>query len=522
MSTRFERKCERIDTKKAMIVKEYMNKFCKNKASLKTSAMKKELKKFAKQMVKLEKRKYGIHNHVSIKETKNNRIYGSLSYGKGPGLYRDSNKNVKVRFGTVMNLNYSTVVAKLKSNDISDRTDGFIKYMETIHHESGHLEQHVATEGSKKVKDISPEYALKYALEFVSISAQRENYYKKGDNYYNMLIEKNAREKGITNTFNVLGKSNKKNIVKKGVLKRLDGMLQDEFVELQDLESDDGREDRFSYTNEIADEAIKKNPNYIKRMPILNKIYTKDGNRKPIYQIVRENAMETRKIQYNPFIPRKVKDKRIQEVQNVYSEAFAAKLDTCTQEEFEFAGKMLGKKPLQRMIKITAKHYERKYNEFAKSAEDEREIRENITGMTRLGRTMYRERLEDNEGRYAPYIETLQQASEFTQNMNTRKMSESEIRRQLKIDNLNVKNNIKKNKLKGNSKNIKLNENASFEHEVTESDLKVSVDLEEMRSLKEEYSENKKYNMAKLEQVQDEYHDIEEKNIDKNKDFYNR
>ena len=67
-----------------------------------------------------------------------------------------------------------------------------------------------------------------------------------------------------------------------------------------------------------------------------------------------------------------------------------------------------------------------------------------------------------------------------------------------------------------------LNENASFEHEVTESDLKVSVNLEEMRSLKEEYSENKKYNMAKLEQVQDEYHDIEEKNIDKNKDFYNR
>ncbi|MBO5477012.1 MAG: hypothetical protein J6A15_04605 [Clostridia bacterium] len=501
--SRFEKRSEKIDGKKAQLTRENMNLLCLNNANMSKKEYKKILEAYAKKVAKLELNKYGVHRAVTFREINTPRVYGSLSYGKGLRFYKEGNK-YKIGMGSILSINYDTVIKSLRSDDLTTRTTGYTKFIETVHHEVWHKLQHIVAENKKKIKEIPKEYAFKYAMEFVAIEEDRANYYKKGDNYRKMLIEQSAREKGITSTMDILNKSYKKSFIRKIFNnQKISDVLEDSYVELENLEGSEGIRNRFSVTSDIVDKAIKRNLKYLKRMPILQEAYTLDGNRKPIYQVIRQNAKATRKLQMNPFIPQKAKRQKIQEVQDLYSEIFTETLKQCDEDDLIFAKKVVGNKTFRSMIDISRDHYSRKYNEVEKNAKDEASIREHISGTTRLNRSIYKERMENNLNRYGPYVNFLNEVDEVMRKVKVEKMSPSQVKEQLKNDEKKVKANIRKRKNRTHTTNTRTKARYG---DFAIADEQLDVNLDEMRDLKEGYEELRDINMVNLEQTKEQYY----------------
>lgn len=501
--SRFGKRSEKIDSKKAQITKEYMKSLCLKKANMSKKGYKKELEAYAKKIAKLELKKYGMNRALTFKEINAPGTYGSLSYGKGIRFYKEGEKH-KIGAGSILSINYDKVIKKLKSEDLTTRTLGYTKFIETIHHEVWHDLQHIVAENKKKIDEIPKEYSFKYAMEFVAIEEDRENYYKKGDNYRKMLIEQSAREKGITSAMDILTKSYSKDFIRKIFdEQKISDVLEDNYVELENLEGNQGIRNRFSVTSDVVDKAIKRNPKYLKRMPILQEAYTLDGNRKPIYQVIRQNAIATRKLQMNPFILPKIKRQKIQEVQDLYSDIFTETLKECDEDDLILAKRVVGNKAFRSMIDISRDHYSRKYNEVEKNAKDEASIREYISGASRLNRSIYKERMENNLNRYGPYVNFLNEVDEVMRKVKVEKMSPSQVKEQLKNDEKRVKTNIQKQKARKSSVIIK---SKARYGDFAIAEEKLAVNLDEIRDLKEGYEELRDINVANLEQTREQYY----------------
>ena len=503
--SRFVKRSKRIETKEAQLTKEMFDKLCLKRPKLSKKEYKKILERYAKEISKLELKKYGLHRAITFKEINVPGRNGSLSYGKGLTFYTELGKH-KIGMGSVLALNYDNVIDKLISDDKDVRCAGGVKYVETTFHELWHLMQHVGCDCKKKFEEMPKVHLHKFGMEFAAKREFGDEYYKKGDNYRKMLIEQSARDKGITSVIDIFSKIYGKKFLG-GILtnKKMNDLFKDSFVELENLEGEKGIANRFTLTTELVDKAIERNPKYLKEVPILQEVYTLDGKRKPIYQIVRQNAITTRKLQMNPFIPPKVKKQKIQETQDLYSEIFSESLKQCSKNDIILDKKVLGGKALKSMINISKNHYAREYNAVEKNAKDEIKIRDFLDGNSRLNRSIYKERMENNLNRYAPYINLLDELDVVVEEINVKKMSPSQVKEQLKKDKKKVEYNIQRRKSRKMTTNVTSKAKPCYgEFAVAEEEQ--DINIEEMRDLKEGYQELRDVSVINLEQTKEEYY----------------
>lgn len=499
MKSRFERKSEKINSKKREITKQIMNEVCARKSKLSNKKLDTKLLKYANQMIKLEKKKYGISKNITIEKINAENLRGRLRYQKGPGLCRSKGK-VEFRMGPVISFNLNYTKSGLRSDNVQDRLNTFVSYIQTIHHEMTHLEQHIATEKVEKIKDINSEEALKYAREFVAISQYGREYYHEGDNYRKQYIERNAREKGFNDALDILGKSAKSEKVKEAMLQNMDRNLNDAFVDTEYLQYEDVQGDRDYITSVLVDEKIKENPNLLKKMPILNKEYNKDGSRKEIYQIIRENAKALLKVKMNPFYSGSKRKEKIQDIENMYGSIFINAVDSSDEKDFRKAQKMVGAKAIKAMFSETKRYCKNKSILLQENAQNEANVRtfleENIYDV----QNTYNYRLQSIEQKYISQIDELSEKEAFFKKggFKVKTFNLSERNKQIKIDEMKVQNNIRMNKIKGKNKNILV------PRAVAETNEEIT-DLNEIKALRDEYTELKDQEQAKLNTYKDEY-----------------
>ncbi len=496
MKSKFERKSEKIIAKKRELTRQIMKDVCDRKSKLNNKKLDAKLLSYAKQMISLEKKKYGINKNITVEKVNIDRIRGRLKYHKGPGIYKVNGKP-KFQMGTVLNLNLNFVKNGLRSDDKQDRLNTFVSYIQTIHHEMTHLEQHVATEKAEKIEDINSEEALKYAREFVAISNYGKEYYHKGENYRKQYIERNAREKGYNDAIDVLGKYAQKPQVKEAMLQNMDNNLNDAFVDTEYLQFQDVYGDREYITSTLVDEKIKQNPRLLKKMPILNKEYNKDGSRKEIYQIIKENTKALRRAKINPFYSPAKRKEKMQEIQNMYSSIFINASDASEQKDFEKAEKIVGTKALRAMHSETKKYCENKARILQKNASKEAELRTFLGEYPSQVQYTYNSRISSIEQKFKTQIDELSEKEKFFDEggFKLKSFNPIEKAKQIKKDELKIHNNFK---AKGRIRNVAVpTAVAEINEEVT--------NLDEVKALRDEYNELRENEQLKLNTYKDEY-----------------
>lgn len=537
MKTRFERKSERINTKKRKITEEIMADVCDKKTKLNKKSLEKKLLKYAKQMVKLEKKKYNIHKRVSLIKTERKDINGSLSYHSGIRLHKEKETgNVTLETGPTLRLKTKNIVELLKSNDSQVRTTAFVGYIQTIHHEMTHLEQHIATENVKKIDDIDSDYALKYAREFAAIKYLGDDYYHEGDNYKKQFIEKNAREKGFEDAIDIFGKNKIREVkINEALKENIDNNLNDIFVETDYLEYNGYMGDRDYITSSLVDEAIANNPKYLKKYPILKKEYNKDGSRKEVYQIIKDKAKAIERIKANPYYSSKKKEQKIIETQNMYCSIFINSLDNATDKDFIKAEKMVGARAIKAMYSNTQEYCQTRAKKLIDDANSEREIRKkiynksikengnNINSRMQSEKLiheiekLYNERVEAIQYKYGSEIEQAKNGENFFRNggYGNKRLPKSKADEITKKDKIRVENNY--NRKKRNKKQVSFSRNVKRENNVV-------FNLEEIKNLNDDYTKLKEQEQTKLQSYKNEYQYLKAKNevnieyVNKNKE----
>ncbi len=496
MKSKFERKSEKIGSKKREITKQLMKEVCARKSKLSNKKLDAKLLKYAKQMIKLEKKKYGINKNISVQKFNIEKKRGRLRYQKGPG-FRKSNRKLEFRMGPVINLNLNYPRKGLRSDNEQDRLNSFVAYIQTIHHEMTHLEQHIATERVQKIEDINSEEALKYAREFVAISQYGREYYHEGDNYRKQYIERNAREKGYSDAIDVLGKSARNKKVKEALQQKLDENLNDAFVDTEYLQYEDVIGDRDYITSVLVDKKVKENPKLLKKMPILYKEYNKDGSRKELYQVIKENAKAQKRARINPFYSEDKRKEKMQEIQDLYSSIFINTVDASKEKDFKKAEKMVGAKSLRAMLTETRKYCENKASSLKENAQNEAIIRENLDENIYDIQKTYKNRIQSIEQRFLSMAEELSEKESFFKKggFKLKTFNSSEKKKQIKRDEIKIQRNLK---IKGNNKNITVPQSvAEISEEVT--------DLNDVKSLRDGYNDLKYKEQEKLKTYKKEY-----------------
>lgn len=92
MKSKFERKSEKITAKKRELTRQIMKDVCDKRSKLNNKKLDAKLLSYAKQMISLEKKKYGINKNITVEKVNIDRLRGRLKYHKGPGIYKVDGK----------------------------------------------------------------------------------------------------------------------------------------------------------------------------------------------------------------------------------------------------------------------------------------------------------------------------------------------------------------------------------------------------------------------------------------------
>lgn len=486
---------EKYMQKKVELSEQLYDKICVDK-KYKKKYLTKVLQTYGKKLAKLELAQNGVHRPMlffDIPNKKPGAPNGSATFrGKIPGF-------------SAISLNYDRVVSNIRNtNSERDKAVILTNFAQTVLHECTHIEQHEVCEKSKKIDSFVPEDVYKYSLEFLAKDTLGNQYYKKGDNYWKMLFEKNAREEGFAKSLDILSKlitPDEMNYFYEN--KKMDDILNDAYLEPEELSDQNGElKDRYTLNNRIAAHAIKQNPKLLNKYPILKKAFNKDGSRKHLYQTIKENARAEKMIKLNPFISSAKKKEKLTQVNDLYSEIFSQSFDFVDRKEIDKTCKVVGKVAFNAMIDKVEVHENNSLKQLVKDIETEKMIREKFNFDSVSINNIYYQRME-----YAKHVEK-DNAKAFTYLRNGiasnphKKLSTINAKKIIDKDKEIVKNNLKSNNpaSRSTSKNL--------ETKQTYSSYEMVGDLDQMRDLKQQYKSLEDSRVQKRDAMRESYDDL--------------
>ena len=495
--------------KKSKLFLSTFPKICNNKR-LSFNAYGKILKKFVKKCVKYDLNQSNIHKIVLFDKIKNTKdAPNGLTASRGSFL-------------SYVGINYARTINDLKkAKTPEDKAVILTTFSQTIFHESEHIKQREVARKASKLKDIAPEYAYKYGIEFACKDFLKQDYYKKEDNYKNMLHERDARIAGFAKTSDVLVMLNNRKEVRDFYDKdRIKSILEDTFRESNMLTDVNGNlVDRQEYNNQVLAAAIKENPKIIKKYKVLQKAFNKDGSRKLPYQTVKDYLKSAFTIKANPFLNSTVKKDKLTDLQNLYGEIYTETLNHyCDEKEYILSCKMVGKDSMMQMIRIAKKHAKNYEKDLVESAEFDYEIKERFDGSNPKNSRIKYMKLQYVNDISEQNQKALNEYLEYTRSLKTKEFSNIEKLKQDKIQHLAVKSRAKSQKIKGRSKAVympKAGYDKETEEHINSSDsIITSEQLQEMIDLRDNYKNLESKNLENLEEAKSQYYSL----LDKSKE----
>ena len=500
--TKNDKKLERerqFLNKKVELSKNLYRLICNNK-KYKASYLTKVLKAYGKELAKLELKQCGIHRPVVFLEVNNKKPLapnGSARYKtKIPGI-------------SAISLNYDRAVQSIRdTSSPQEKAIILTNFAQTVLHESTHIEQHEVCEKSKKIKDFCSSDAYKYSQEFLAKDVLGNRYYKKGENYWKMLFERNAREEGFAKSIEILRKlSTPEEMNFFYTSEKMDDVFNDAYLEPESLSDVDGELiDRYTLNNRIAANAISKNPKLLKKYPILKKAFNKDGSRKHLYQTIKECARAEKMLRLNPFLSSDKRKEKIAESNALYSEIFVQSFDFVDKKEIDKTCKVAGKVAFNAMISKVEINEKNKLKDLVSNIHSEKMLREKFNVDTPNINNIYYQRME-----YAKYVE--QDVNEsidyFRKGIAAnphKKLSLLNAKKIVDKDKQLVKNNLKHKRFAPISN--KRTVYHSYDEKKTYSDYEFNGDLEEMRDLSQQYKQLEESKVQKRDRIRDEYNEL--------------
>lgn len=475
-------------------------------------------------MSNLEMRKYGFFRVLKIedinecKDIKKSDVKDSYSIMKYGTNYKDS--NIRKNTNSIMYINFDRFIEAIKVTNKEDKIKGFFKYIESVHHELGHLEQHVAIDKSSDIIDISSADALKYALESSLINADPEKYYIPKEEYNRTLTEENARQKGLNAIIDIFDGKNKYDIyVKNMKKKRIEKNLNEYFIDLEEYNEAGKMFDRSSRNCMNIDNLCHDN-RIISRCnnPILNKMYNKDGSRKKTYELVEDYMAQNSKLENNKKISNEEKQKEIRDINDFYSEIFWISINRSNIKEFLESKENLGNRELEHMFSMTRDYFNNQHNHFNDVAKEKYTLREEVYGSNSSNLEIYNNRLKLIDNRFKSISQDISKFEEIYLSDISRKKSSISNQEKVKEDTEKVENNFKQNDL--SNKNEKSTCKVTSQ---TSSRDALDVKLGSMRDTRDEYRDYQQLLILEQEETEKEYYELLEmqksqKVIDTNKE----
>ena len=492
---------EKFMQKKAEITEKVFDILCDNK-NYKKKFIDKTLRKYGRKLARLDL----LQNHVyrpvvffDIDNSKEDAPNGSLSY------------ETKISGVSMIQLNIDRVSSIIKNTkNTQEKAVAITNFMQTVLHEVDHVYQHEVCKKSKKIKGFVPVDAYKYSLEFLAKDILGKEYYKKGENYWKMLFERNAREQGFSNSLDIMKVLAPGEKLKYFYTKdRMNSILNDVYLEPESLTDVNGKfVGRYTLNNRIAADAISNNPKLLNRYPMLKKAFNKDGSRKHLYQTIQESARAEKLIKLNPFLSKEKKAEKLKETNKLYSEIFVQSFDFVDKNEIDKTCKIAGKTAFNKMIDKVEVYEANELKDLVSNIKSEKMIREKFDMDQAYVDDIYYKRMS-----YARYVEKDNRESfEFLRNGIAsnphKKLSFSKAKEIINKDKQNVKKNLRAIYRSESKPTKKYVPSKVSEMKKTYSDYEFDGDLEEMRDLSEQYKELEKSKVQNRDKVRDEYDDL--------------
>lgn len=519
MDKKFKKRSKKINEKKYIITEKYIHKLCDNELS--DDIIKKHLKSYARKMANLEMKKYGFFRFLKIEELivlKKTKQEETLNAGFEHGIFRE---NSLLRTSSTMHINYNEFIDNMKNKDKDAKRGVFIKYVQSVHHELGHLEQQVAIEKGGKLEDISSVDALKYAIESAKCDYEKEN--KK--DYYRQITEENARQKGLNAVLDIFkGKKEYKDNIKEMIKNRLEITTNEYLLDLEEYDKNGVVSDRTTRNTKVIDESYYGyRKTFLKEYPILKKMYNIDGSRKSMYQLAMDFETQKEKTNNNRFLSRKKKEEKYNDTSDLYSEMFWNSLSQSDNKEIIFTKKMIGNEMFESMLSMTKKYYIREHRKYKTLARNKYLLNNHIYGEDTKNLDRYKDITKNINYKYNSIRQILSGIEDFSRDNPVEKMSNDEIKQKIREDRKKIKDVIKedykfqKNDIK--DANLTIYENIS--QNINESNL--DINLDSIRDMRNEYRDYQQLLIAEQEETKKEYYDLLEmeksqKVIDSNKE----
>lgn len=397
----------------------------------------------------------------------------------------------------------------------------FIKYVQSVHHELGHLEQQVAIEKGGKLEDISSVDALKYAIESAKCDYEKEN--KK--DYYREITEENARQKGLNAVLDIFkGKKEYKDNINKMIKMKLEMTTNEYLLDLEEYDENGVVSDRTTRNTKVIDESYYGyRKTFLKEYPILKKMYNMDGSRKNMYQLAMEFEAQKKKINNNIFLSFKKKYEKSSEMSDLYSEMFWNSLSQSDNDDIIFAKKMIGDEMFDSMLSMTRKYHNREYRKYKTLARNKYLLSKQIYGNDTKNLDRYNDITKTINYKYNSISQILSGVEDFSRDNPVEKMSNDEIKQEIREDRNKIRNVIKKDYKyqKNDAKYVDLTVYENKSQSTNEHIL--DVNLGSMRDTRDEYRDYKKILLIDQEETKKEYYELLEmennqKEIDANKE----
>lgn len=498
MDKKFKRKSKKINEKKYLITEKYIHKLCDTEKQLDDKIIKKHLKSYARKMANLEMKKYGFFRLLKIEELKSNKNAGFQH-----GIFKEGSI---IRTNPIMSINYNKCINNMKEADKNDKRGVFIKFVQSVHHELGHLEQQVAIEKGGKLEDISSVDALKYAIESAKCDIEQEN--KK--DYYREITEENARQKGLNAVLDIFkGKKEYKDNINQMIKNKLEMTTNEYLLDLEEYDENGVVSDRTTRNTKVIDESYYGyRKTFLKEYPILKKMYNMDGSRKSMYQLAMDFETQKEKINNNQFLSRKKKDEKNNDTSDLYSEMFWNSLSQSDNKEIIFTKKMIGNEIFDSMLSMTKKYYIREHRKYKTLAKNKYLLSNQIYGEDTNNLDRYKDITKNINYKYNSIRQILSGIEDFSRDNPVEKMSNDEIKQKIREDRKKIKDVIKENYefQKNDTKDINLTIYENISQNTNESNL--DINLDSIRDMRDEYKDYQQLLIIEQEETKKEYYDL--------------
>lgn len=504
MEDKFEKRSREINEKKFLITEKYIFNLCDKEKLMSDKKIRRLLKSYAKKMSKLEMKKYDFFRFLKYKDTKSSKeaekgnCFCALEYGKKYKYSHLRKKGIFANNSAVMYINYKRFSDNIKSGSKEEKCKVFFKYIESVHHELGHLEQYVAINKFGAINDISSAEALKYGLE-TSLNDYEEKDYKKS------LMEENARYKGlkaITDIFK--GKDKYEDYVTYMIKKRNDENPNDFFVELEgENEKEIYCSRSISYVKEIDSFCPTWKAIFTRNQPVLRKLYNKTDRLK-MCDLVEKYMDENAKLSENKHLSDEEKHKKIKDIKDLYSEIFLISLNSSEDCDITQTKEKIGDEAFESIIHMTKEYCNERYNYFNELAKKKYLIREEIYGNTPDNLELYNNIVKSIDCKYKPIFQKMSNLEQQYIGADSTKK-----------DDLNI---VRVNEELSKKYSSNKSEKNLYQQELSDKTQNTaSVDIAKMRDVRDEYKEFEGLLFGELEETKKEYYDILE--LNKNKEL---